>query len=260
MNVPKIANSIRIRLPKAIGDRLDLFLARRQEHRLNADFAASANVSLDHAIKNDFTSLFHFAEDHFGIVQNESEFKGLLDLLSRHAPLVGAEIGTCRCGSLFMLSHYLPTLKKMIAVDMIFRQSTKYRHYQRKDQNVIFIEGVSTSRFTQKTMAGVLQEKELDFLFIDGDHSFDGCLRDFLLYSKYVRENGFIIFHDIVEDMTTRHRSPVPLSKSIAGDVHRVWNILKNRYQHYEFIDTPNQDGRGIGVLKYSSTVDLSDL
>ena len=38
---------------------------------------------------------------------------------------------------------------------------------------------------------------KLDFLFIDGDHSYNGVKLDFEMYAPMVRENGLIAFHDI---------------------------------------------------------------
>lgn len=38
--------------------------------------------------------------------------------------------------------------------------------------------------------------KEIDFLFIDGDHSIDGCHFDFSNYSPYIKKYGYIAFHD----------------------------------------------------------------
>lgn len=37
---------------------------------------------------------------------------------------------------------------------------------------------------------------EIDFLFIDGDHSIEGCDYDFINYSPMVKKGGFIAFHD----------------------------------------------------------------
>jgi predicted O-methyltransferase YrrM len=40
----------------------------------------------------------------------------------------------------------------------------------------------------------------LDFLFIDGDHSYESVRQDFLLYSKLIRNGGLLIFHDYACD------------------------------------------------------------
>lgn len=37
---------------------------------------------------------------------------------------------------------------------------------------------------------------KIDFLFIDGDHSYDGVKKDFEMYSPLVRKGGIIAFHD----------------------------------------------------------------
>lgn len=42
-----------------------------------------------------------------------------------------------------------------------------------------------------------LGTNEIDLLFIDGDHSVDGCKSDFELYAPRVAVGGYIIFHDI---------------------------------------------------------------
>lgn len=38
--------------------------------------------------------------------------------------------------------------------------------------------------------------KKIDILFIDGDHSYNGVLSDFNIYSKYLNNGGYIVFDD----------------------------------------------------------------
>ena len=42
----------------------------------------------------------------------------------------------------------------------------------------------------------VRQDIKIDFLFIDGDHSYEGVKKDFELYSTIMSENGIITIHD----------------------------------------------------------------
>jgi hypothetical protein len=42
----------------------------------------------------------------------------------------------------------------------------------------------------------VRQEIKIDYLHIDGDHSYEGVKKDFELYSQIVSENGIITIHD----------------------------------------------------------------
>lgn len=46
----------------------------------------------------------------------------------------------------------------------------------------------------------ILQDIKIDFLFIDGDHSYEGVKLDFDLYSTIMSENGTIIIHDTDEN------------------------------------------------------------
>lgn len=87
----------------------------------------------------------------------------------------------------------------------------------------------------------------LDFLFIDGDHSYDGVRLDYELFSPLVRSGGLVALHDIVPDAETRGRGK---SASYSGGVHRFWKELKeNNSSAVELIDDPDQDGFGIGVV-----------
>jgi hypothetical protein len=42
----------------------------------------------------------------------------------------------------------------------------------------------------------IMQDIKIDFLFIDGDHSYDGVSKDFSLYSTIMEKNGIIAIHD----------------------------------------------------------------
>ena len=42
----------------------------------------------------------------------------------------------------------------------------------------------------------IREEIKLDFIFIDGDHSYEGVKKDFELYSTILNDNGIIILHD----------------------------------------------------------------
>lgn len=44
------------------------------------------------------------------------------------------------------------------------------------------------------------QFQQIDFLFIDGDHSIEGCKFDFQNFSKFIRIGGFLAFHDYYPD------------------------------------------------------------
>ena len=87
--------------------------------------------------------------------------------------------------------------------------------------------------------AATQPSRKIDFLFIDGDHTYEGIRADFENYSTLVRPGGLIAFHDIVIHVAN------PSCR-----VHEFWNEVKSRPGAVELID---RDGfeiwGGIGVL-----------
>ena len=59
-----------------------------------------------------------------------------------------------------------------------------------------YIQGNSQSIDTENQLKHILQNKNIDILFIDGDHSAIGTQKDFEIYSKYVADGGYIVFDD----------------------------------------------------------------
>ena len=79
-------------------------------------------------------------------------------------------------------------------------------------------------------------EVKYDFLFIDGDHSYDGVKKDFEMYSPLVRKGGIIVFHDVT------YTSSDPLAPVM---VKPFWDEIKNNYSWVE-IHTKNSTGMGV--------------
>jgi predicted O-methyltransferase YrrM len=78
----------------------------------------------------------------------------------------------------------------------------------------------------------------VDFLFIDGDHRYDGVRRDFESYAPLVRPGGLIAIHDIV---------PGPVEA--VGDVPRFWREIRT-HDSEEIVERWDQGGYGIGLLR----------
>ncbi len=65
--------------------------------------------------------------------------------------------------------------------------------------HVRFMQGFSD--VTARHYAATTGDTEADILFIDGDHTRRGCVRDFNTLQGYVRTGGHVIFHDIFPEM-----------------------------------------------------------
>lgn len=64
---------------------------------------------------------------------------------------------------------------------------------------------------------------EVDILFIDGDHSHNGVLNDFKNYSSMVKNGGYIVFDDYMDNI---------YSPEVKGAVdYIVSNLLDNNYE-----------------------------
>jgi hypothetical protein len=44
----------------------------------------------------------------------------------------------------------------------------------------------------------LLQGRQVDWLFIDGEHSYEAAIGDYQKYKKFVRQGGYIGMHDVV--------------------------------------------------------------
>lgn len=91
----------------------------------------------------------------------------------------------------------------------------------------------------------------VDFMFIDGDHTYEGVKADYFNFRDMVKPGGFIAFHDILD---------TPVHRSNGCYVAHFWNELKaTGIEYWEFVDNneymcytaPNPSkSMGIGVIK----------
>ena len=179
--------------------------------------------------------------------QVPKEISQLLRILVRHKPRIVLEIGTANGGTLFLLSKVATPDAILMSIDL--REGSFgggypkwkipfYTSFATNAQKVFLIEGNSHEYTTFLKMKRILGDKKLDFLFIDGDHTYEGVKRDFRMFYPLVREEGIIAFHDIVEHS--------PESKC---EVSKFWNEIKHNYKCNEIIKDRNQKWAGIGVL-----------
>ena len=81
---------------------------------------------------------------------------------------------------------------------------------------------------------------KLDFLFIDGDHTYEGVKKDYAMYKEFVKPGGWIGFHDTKD--TEYHRS------ANCG-VDKLWSELKGN--KHDFIELNSNFG-GIGFIQHN--------
>lgn len=118
-------------------------------------------------------------------------------------------------------------------------KSRLYRSFAKPGQTIHLIRGDSHSASIHQQVVRILDGRKVNYLFIDGDHTYEGVKQDFETYSKLVDPHGLIAFHDIAPD-----RAKVP-----NHFVSVFWNEVKGRYAHEEFIRNPEQSKWGLGLI-----------
>jgi predicted O-methyltransferase YrrM len=193
------------------------------------------------------------------MVRVRSEVVELGKLLQASAPKCSFEIGTNYGGTLLLLCAVSPPKAKIISVDLPSgrfgggyprRKIPLFRKFPRADQRLHLIRADSHSPETKERVLRILEGEPLDFLFIDGDHSYAGVQHDFEMYAPLVRSGGIVAFHDIVV-----HKPDTECQ------VKKFWSEIKHHYRHREIIEDLNQglapfaltgasmDTAGLGVL-----------
>lgn len=77
--------------------------------------------------------------------------------------------------------------KQMGSKDLIVQFKDRMRQLQ-VDHKIEILQGYSTA-FKNRF-------KSIDMLFIDGDHSIEGCKTDFELFARLIVRGGYVLFHD----------------------------------------------------------------
>jgi predicted O-methyltransferase YrrM len=182
--------------------------------------------------------------------QIRSEISGFLKMVMERRPTNVLEIGTANGGTLFLWTRASAPDATLASIDLPggdFGEGYPvwkiplYKSFALPSQTIHLIRANSHAQETVEQLTPIFRQEPLDFLFIDGDHSYDGVKRDFELYSPLVRKGGLIALHDVAVHTDT------------TCQVHRLWDELKPLYRSWEFIENPPQGWGGIGVLEVSA-------
>jgi cephalosporin hydroxylase len=190
----------------------------------------------------DDEELYEFSQKEFGIIQNKAEILGLLEYLKNRTPEIIVEIGTKDGGNSFLFLETLKEIDTYIGIDLMVKNYDKLKYLVKNSSKIFSIHSNSQFRESIYIIKKLLKGRPIDFLFIDGDHSYEGVKADFEIYSPLVKEGGLIAFHDIVPDKKAN-------DSLWAGEVHRFWQEIKNNYEFTEFVENYEQSGFGIGVI-----------
>lgn len=180
-------------------------------------------------------------------VQVRWEFEQLASLVRDLKPKGAMEIGTHNGGTLYTLCRLADPAAIIISLDLPRGRFGGgyhplkipiYRRFAGPRQRLHLVRDDSHSDKTREHIRGLLNGQQLDYLFIDGDHTYEGVKQDFEMYSPFVRRGGVVAFHDIAEHFEKKD-----------CQVHRFWNEIRYSFRSREFIEDKAQGWAGIGVL-----------
>ncbi len=135
------------------------------------------------------------------VSQDQNEFWFMCEHLNKITPGPKRilEIGSQHGGGLIYWDRYVGSEGQVISIDATLPPypARWTMDYSTCTSDMTFIPGNSHDPFVRKLVQDTLTGP-LDFIFIDGDHSYDGTMSDFNDYSPLVRKGGLIGFHDTI--------------------------------------------------------------
>lgn len=189
----------------------------------------------------------------YNIEQKPEEFEKLFELLSgQKRKKYALEIGSNFGGTTFALCHIY---EKVVAIDIKYDPNFDRIKSEFPNFDYIIMDSKSNDLIEIIKSTGI----EFDFIFIDGDHSYEGVKSDYDKFKQFISKEGLIGFHDIIES---------DINKVMNNRVDILWNSLELG-KKYEFIakertnqyrtgslfhrlneDTPYDVYGGIGVIQ----------
>jgi cephalosporin hydroxylase len=178
--------------------------------------------------------------------QDKREIATLFKDVEQIKPRTVIEIGTGWGGTLFLFATVASSDATLISIDLpssLFGRgypkwkNSLYKSFARNRQEIELVRGNSHQASSVEAVKRCLGSRQVDVLFIDGDHTYEGVKKDFELYSPMVRKGGLIAFHDITPNL-----------KNSEIEVPQFWNELRDVYENSEI--KLQQEEAGIGILR----------
>jgi cephalosporin hydroxylase len=169
----------------------------------------------------------------------------LCNKLLERPPKVIVEIGTAKGGTLYLWTRISTPCGLVVSIDKpgeigsVGRTTLSlYRRFGRERGTQVFtIAGDSHAESTHRQLQRILGDRKVDFLFIDGDHSYEGVKADFYGYQPYMEPHGMVALHDIA--VATRDPQI---------QVGRFWSQIHDQRMIQSLISRPGESP-GIGLV-----------
>lgn len=218
-------------------DPIAFALSRRELHRRIRNATTLNDILL---VPNQYVGRGRYAS--IRAVQDQKEIEFLAGCVHTLNPRTIVEIGTYKGGTLFIWCRIGSNATSVTSIDLpggnygggyAACRTRLYKEfcYGRPNLRLNFIRGDSQSPLSREQLIKQLNGASVDFLYIDGDHSYDGVKKDYLNYHDLVRPGGLIAFHDIAHPKC---------------GVRDFWTEVKSLCNTEECINS----NKGIGVIR----------
>lgn len=188
--------------------------------------------------------VFAFCEGFLEPNQVEREIAQLASDVRQLRPRNVLEIGTSMGGTLYLWTRLAEPDATIVSVDLpggrfgggySGLRTGLYRRFSRGRQTLHLLRADSHAPETARRVQDLFQGQGIDFLFIDGDHTYQGVREDWETYGPLVRPGGMVAFHDVAMNYENT-------------EVKRLWDEIKMHFPHREYLE--HQKGfYGIGLL-----------
>ena len=137
--------------------------------------------------------------------QDPQELSALSDKLLTKPPKVVVEVGTAKGGTLYLWTRLAAPDALVVSIDkpgeigsVGWTTLSLYRRFgQERGVQVFTIAADSHSESAHQQLRRILGNRKVDFLFIDGDHRYEGVRADFYGYRSYLAPQSIVAMHDV---------------------------------------------------------------
>jgi len=179
------------------------------------------------------------------VLQDRRELSFALQIILAKIPSLKKviEVGIYKGGTLRLWQTISATDSILVGIDVHDFTGGRFAH----SKNVSLIFGRSDSPGVIAKVKSITGD-DVDFLFIDGEHTYEVVKADYNNYGRLVRPGGLIMFHD------TQSTARSPRSAPQGCKVKQFWrelidmNVVKEYFEFCFNANLPQQMGTGIVV------------
>jgi predicted O-methyltransferase YrrM len=154
-----------------------------------------------------------------------SKFIGSLIKMSKYRTAL--EIGVFKGETSIQIIDALPNAGQYVGIDIgDYRSAEAEKAMEQGGKSIDFILGDSLSELTK------LPKAHFDFIFVDGNHTWNYILQEFKIVENLVARGGVIVYHDSIK----------------IDDVSRL--IKYAMHYQYKAVTLNTPDGHGLSILE----------